>query len=154
MNSGVHTWEQEGIVSLWRYTEFKNKFEGWHLTANVAGVHSLVALVRALAKEPGAYRTVKITPPSDSALRAPNYSQGRAAWAAPERWQLSCSPIGQAWEFPPTLVPAASLTFGEDYAADFVTRLGAIPRGEGDHSIGHQDQEDLALWFWWRLDAV
>lgn len=154
MNTGVRTWEQEGIVSLWRYTEFKNKFGGWHLTANDAGVHSLVALVRALANEPGTYRTVKITPPSDRILRAPNFSQGRAAWAAPERWRLGCSPIGHVWEFPPTLAPAASLTFGEDYAADLVTSLAAIPRGEGDRSIGHQDERNLALWFWWRLDSV
>jgi hypothetical protein len=154
MDDDPLAWKQAGRICLWRYTEFKRKFDGWHLTADEAGAQSLVALLRALAHEPGAHRTVRITAPSRHILQVPNFSQGRAQWAAPEKWRLSCSSIDQAWEFPATLAPAASLAFGKDYLSDLVTWLEAIPRGEGDFCIGRQTHGNLALWFWWYPKAA
>ncbi|RNF84486.1 hypothetical protein [Montanilutibacter psychrotolerans] len=150
MDDGVFSWKQEGVLSLWRYTEFRNKFGGWHLTGNDAGVESLLSLLRLLAGDPGAYRTVTVTPPSASILRVPNYQQGDALWAAPSKWRLQCAPSGNAdtWKFPLELEPAA-LTISEAYLPALIAGLDGIPKGEGDFCIGRPGQGNLALWFWW-----
>jgi hypothetical protein len=153
MESDLHSWKQNGAVSIWRYTEFEKKFGGWHLSADDAGVESLLQLFTALQSEPGAHRTVAITPPSKRLLKVPNYQQGRAKWIAPSKLQLRFSSAPETWELPGDLEPAR-LSVGASYLPELVTAVKGIPRGEGDFSMGSRDGESLRLWFWWWLDAA
>jgi hypothetical protein len=40
--SDLHSWKQTGAISLWRYTDLGKNFDGWHLSADDAGVGSLL----------------------------------------------------------------------------------------------------------------
>ena len=153
MDTELHTWKQAGAVSLWRYTEFKHKFGGWHLSADSAGIASLLALVQALQSAPGSHRTISVTPPSDRLLKVPNYQQGAALWAAPKKWQLRFSAVSATWLFPAQMEPA-ELCFGREYLPQLVAGLEGIPKGEGDFCIGSPADGNLALWFWWRQGAA
>lgn len=155
MAASVHTWKQEAVISLWRYTEFRDKFGGWHLSANDAGVSSLISLVQLLSDDSDSYRTIKLTSPSASVLRVPNYQQGDALWSAPTKWRLQCMPrtAPDTWEFPRELEPA-TLTVGGVFLPEFIAALQGIPKGEGDFCIGRQGQGNLALWFWWWPSAA
>ena len=152
MATPLHSWKQQGVVRLWRYTEFKQKFGGWHLTADDAGVASLLVLLPLLAATPGAHRSVALSPPTAAVLRVPNYSQGRAKWAAPAKWQISASMQPNAWHFPAT--DPAELTFGAAYLEQLTHALQGIPRGEGDFCIGTDEHANVPLWFWWRPNAA
>ena len=152
MTDGLFSWKQHGVISLWQYTEFRNKFGGWHLSANDAGVTSLVSLLQLLSNAPGTHRTIVVTPPSASALRVPNYQQGDALWSAPAKWRLQCA-ASSAWDFPPELEPA-TLTVGGEFLSEFIAALEGIPKGEGDFSVGRSGQGNLALWFWWWPSAA
>ena len=150
MTDDVYSWKQDGVISLWQYTEFRNKFGGWHLSANDAGIESLTRLLRLLSGAPNAHRTVAVTPPSPSVLRVPNYQQGDALWSAPAKWRLQCSPANapDTWIFPGELEPA-TLTVGGAFIPELLASLQGIPKGEGDFCIGQPGQGNLALWFWW-----
>jgi hypothetical protein len=143
-----YSWKQEGVISLWRYTEFPRKYGGWHLTADSAGVSSLLSLLKQLAGSPHLYRTLTVTPPSPLALRAPNFQQGRAAWVAPAKWQIRCV-LAECWQFPASLEPAM-LTVGGEFLQALESGLKGIPKGEGDFGIGNSDP----LYFWWWLGAA
>lgn len=153
MESELHSWKQKGVISLWRYTEFQKSFGGWHLSADDAGVHSLLQLIGALQSAPDSHRTVTITPPSKNLLKVPNYQQGRASWVAPEKLQMRVSSAPETWEFPEDLDPA-QLTLGASYLPELTRALEGIPRGEGDFSIGSKQRGKLRLWLWWWLDAA
>ena len=150
MTADVLSWKQEGVISLWRYTEFPKKFGGWHLSGTDAGVASLKALLRLLVAAPGIHRTISVTPPSPAVLRVPNFQQGDAKWVAPSKWQISCTPSSNPrdWEFPPELEPA-KLVIGESHLSRFISALDGIPKGEGDFCIGSPNKVDLPLCFWW-----
>jgi len=152
MATPLHSWKLQGVVRLWRYTEFKHKFGGWHLTADNAGVDSLLELLSLLANAPGEHRTVALSPPTPAVLRVPNYSQGRAEWSAPAKWQISASLAPDTWLFPAT--DPAELTFGAAYLAQLTAALQGIPRGDGDFCIGSAEQGNLPLWFWWHPNAA
>ena len=153
MKSELHSWRQEGVISLWRYTEKPKAFGGWHISANDAGIGSLLELLRVLQSAPGSYRTINITPPSKRLLQVPNFQQGRAKWVAPSRLHLRVSPDAQAWEFPEELEPA-EFTVGVSHLPALINGLEGILRGEGDYAIGSPVRGKLSLWFWWWLDAT
>ena len=155
MAANVFSWKQEGVISLWRYTEFRSKFGGWHLSANDAGVKSLISLTRLLSGASDTHRTITVTPPSASVLRVPNYQQGDALWSAPGKWRLQCAPhtASDTWVFPPELEPA-TLTVGGAFIAELLAALDGISKGEGDFCIGRPGQGNSALWFWWWPSAA
>jgi hypothetical protein len=138
------------MISLWRYTEYPRKFCGWHLTADNAGVASLVSLIDLLrtSDEPD-FRTVSITPPSPRILRAPNFQGGDAQTTSPLKWRISHSAKSETWDFPPGLDPA-SLSIGDAYIPKLIAGLEGIPRGMGDYAIGGRDLP-ARLCFWWLL---
>ena len=139
-------WQQCGRISLWRYTENERNFSGWHLNADAEGCASLLSLLDALESSPGEYRTVRITAPTAAVLRVPNNRGGRAAWLAPAKLRLCCSPVQACWVFPLDLDPA-SLTVGADWLPRLREGIGGIPEGRGDYSIG--SDAEPSLWFWW-----
>jgi hypothetical protein len=153
MGTALHSWEQRGVVRLWRYIEFKRKFGGWHLTADDAGAESLATLVSLLHASPDSYRTVTVTPPSPAVLRVPNFQQGHALWEAPTKWQIRSSTSASTWDFPSYANPA-KLTFGANYVSRLVEGLRGIPHGGGDFCIGRTEDDNLALWFWWQPGGV
>ncbi|WP_454831444.1 hypothetical protein [Pseudoxanthomonas wuyuanensis] len=153
MKSGLHWWKQKGVISLWRYAEFQKSYGGWHLSADDAGAHSLLQLLKELQSAPESHRTVAITPPSKQLIKVPNYQQGRAVWMAPEKLQVQVSSAPDTWEFPDDLDPAR-LTFGTSYLPELTRALEGIPHGEGDFSIGSKRRDKSRLWFWWWLDAA
>ena len=148
-----HPWKQQGVVSLWRYTENVGNFPGWHLSADDAGVQSLLQLLGSLQSDSSAYRTVSISPPSKRLLQVPNNQRGRAKWVAPSKLQIRVSPGSDEWGFPPELDPAY-LTVGSSHLPSLIGALEGIPRGEGDFSIGSDHNSNLRLWVWWWLDAA
>jgi hypothetical protein len=152
MANPLHSWKQQGVVRLWRYTEFKQKFGGWHLTADDAGVASLLALLPLLTDAPEEYRSVAVTPPTAAVLRVPNYSQGLAQWTAPAKWHIRASPALNTWLFPAG--DPADLTFGVGYLAQLTAALQGIPRGEGDFCVSKPKHGSLPLWFWWHPNAA
>ncbi|MFC5595824.1 hypothetical protein [Lysobacter niastensis] len=153
MESELHSWKQKGVISLWRYTENPKAFGGWHLSANDAGIESLLELLRVLQSAPGSHRTITITQPSTRLLQVPNFQQGRAKWVAPSKLQLQVSPDALAWDFPEGLEPA-QFTVGTSYLPALIHGLEGIPRGEGDYAIGSSVRGKLRLCFWWWLDAA
>ena len=148
MASGLNSWKQDGAVSLWRYTENPRKFGGWHITADSAGVASLVTLINLLRQsDPDQYRTISITAPSTRTLRVPNFQRGDAPTVSPDKWRISLAPgTEDVWSFPVALDPAA-LTVGGLYVAKLIAALEGIPRGEGDYSIGAGKGTTLSLWW-------
>ena len=153
MESELHSRKQTGVISLWRYTEFRKNFGGWHLSADDAGIQSLLQLLNVLQSAPESHRTVAITPPSMQLLKVPNFQQGRAKWVAPAKLQLRVSSAPETWEFPEDLDPA-QFTVGASYLPALSRALEGIPRGEGDFSIGSKKRGKLRLCFWWWLDAA
>ena len=124
-------WKQQGIVSLWRYTENERNYRGWHLNADSVGCASLSALLDELAQAPGTHRTVQLTPPGASQLAVPNNQGGRAAWLAPAKLRVSYSDVPATWQFPPDLDPA-TLTVGSDWLTALREGIAGIPQGCGD----------------------
>lgn len=147
----LYSWKQQGVIRLWRYTEFKNKFGGWHLTADNEGAESLAKLLSILQASPGSFRTVAITPPSPQVLRVPNFQLGRALWVAPTKWLVRSSPSPNAWSFPSSGNPA-ELTFGANYSNELISAVTGIPLGEGDFCIG--SGQNSALYFWWHPNTA
>ena len=148
MTQNLKTWKQRGWVSLWRYTEFQNKFGDWHITASDEGVSSLLELIELMRENQTAeYRTVAITAPTKNILRVPNYQGGEALVASLTKWRITVQPgSDDIWSFPKSLDPA-NLLIGGSYVSQLVSGLQGIPRGEGDFSIGQG--KDERLWFWW-----
>ena len=150
MQSDVTKWAQSGTVSLWRYSENPRAFRGWHLTADDAGVASIISLLKLLARsDPADFRTISITPPTPRMLQAPNYQRGDAQTVSPLKWRLSHACAANTWSFPIGLDPA-SLTVGDAYVPELIQGLEGIPSGLGDYSIGNEDSA-TRLWFWWLL---
>jgi hypothetical protein len=140
-----HSWKQEGSLSLWRYTENERNYPGWHLTADLAGCQSLIALFEALAADgPSAFRTVDLTRPTRATLSVPNNRGGTADFESPEKLRIGFSENASHWSFPPQLEPA-EFSYGYEWLSPLREGLNGIPLGKGDYSIGR----DLPLWFWW-----
>lgn len=141
-------WKQQGSVSLWRYIENERNYAGWHLNADLLGCASILALLEELTHNEGTHRSVQISPPSAAQLAVPNNRGGRAAWLAPAKLRVVCSPEPTTWEFPPSLDPA-SLKVGCDWLVALREGIAGMPKGCGDCSIGSRKNGSLSLWFWW-----
>ena len=148
MTPNLKSWKQRGWVSLWRYTEFKNKFGDWHITANDEGVGSLLELIELLRQSQNTeYRTVSITAPTKSTLGVPNFQRGEALVTSPNNLRIAVQPGSEdIWSFPKTL-DSASLLIGGSFVSQLVSGLEGIPRGEGDFAIGQGRDTRLCLWW-------
>jgi hypothetical protein len=147
----LDAWKQEGVVSLWRYSERQRNFPGWHLSADHDGVASLLSLLKALGEtESGIARTVSLTPPSHATLAVPN--NGNARWLAPERLRVSRSDDPAMWCLAAWSDPA-ELIAGLTWLAKLSSGIADIARGHGDYSIGDSKNGNLQLWFWWQPDS-
>jgi hypothetical protein len=144
----TNTWKQSGRISLWRYTENERNYPGWHLSADVAGCQSLLALLEALATDGGGFRTITITTPDKAQLLVPNNKSGLAAWVAPTKLQMELSPNPTEWAFPPDMDPAA-ITVGSNWLAPLREGIAGIAKGRGDYAIGDRKNGSFRLWFWW-----
>ncbi|MEO8366552.1 MAG: hypothetical protein ABI538_10135 [Pseudoxanthomonas sp.] len=143
----VNSWNQSGLVSIWRYTDNERNYPGWHLNADGAGCQSLLALLEALASYGTGSRSVAVTAPTKAQLRVPNNKAGLAAWVAPDRLRVTFSLAPDEWSFPPALDPAA-ITFGSDWVEQLREGIAGIPQRRGDYAIGDR-KGGLPLWFWW-----
>jgi hypothetical protein len=148
MTPNLKSWRQRGWVSLWRYTEFKNKFGDWHITANDEGVDSLLELIELLRQsQTSEYRTISITAPTKKTLSVPNFQRGEALVASPDKWQIAVQPGSEnIWSFPIAL-DSPSLLIGGSFVSQLVSGLEGIPRGEGDFAIGQGRDTRLCLWW-------
>jgi hypothetical protein len=149
-----YRWKQRGIISLWRYTENSRNYSGWHLSADAAGCASLLELLQTLHASPeSTYRTVRITPPSLTTLKVPNFRS--AKWVAPTRWRIAFEPNAKAtslWSIE-TQEDSVRLTLGGAMIQELASGVMDISRGEGDYSIGGSDEQPR-LWFWWWLEKA
>ena len=143
----ANVWKQSGRISLWRYTENERNYPGWHLNADIAGCHSFVALLDALATDGSGSRTITLTSPT-MAVRVPNNRGGRAKWLAPAKLRVTLSQSPADWVFPSDLDPA-TISVGSDWLGALREGLSGIPKGQGDYSIGNSKEGNLQLWFWW-----
>jgi hypothetical protein len=146
----VTTWKQEGLLSLWHYTENERNYPGWHLSADPAGSVSLSALLRAFeASKVESYRTLTIMVPSRAVLGVPNNRGGGAGYRAPSKWRLKYLPDpdnAKIWHFEEAN-NVVELALGSDGLEDLITGVKDIASGKGDYSIGLDGNEEL--WFWW-----
>ena len=149
-----YRWKQQGIISLWRYTECSRSYSGWHLSADAVGCASLLELLQTLAVSPeSAYRTVHVTPPSLSNLKVPNFKS--AKWTAPIKWRISFESNEEAtnlWSITPQ-EDSVYFTLGSARMQELVRGVTAISRGDGDYSIGGSESQSR-LWFWWWLEDI
>ena len=145
------TWEQQGLVSLWRYNGDERIAPGWHLTADPLGALSLISLFRLLESGAvGAVRTVTLTPPSSSALRIADEKGGSATVVAPSRWRIAHADDGAGtgtWHFPANADPA-SLLIGGCYTAQMIFGLEGIARSQDETSAGSSADDSSVIWFW------
>ena len=154
MKSASHSWNQDGSISLWRYTENERNYPGWHLSADARGGTSLSTLLQALAADgPSTTRTINLDPPTTPVLAVPNNRGGRARHRAPTKLRVGFAKDSSLWSFPATLEPA-QLVFGYDWLAPLLEGIEAISQGRGDYSIGTDQDGSLPLWFWWRTGAA
>lgn len=142
----LQDWRQQGLVSLWRYVGANHSYKGWHLSADVDGRRSLLALLNTFSD--GSYvphRTVSMSTPSKALLAVPgrmfsgveSVSKLRlASSAAPTEWLLTAS-LGEV-----------SLTVGEAWRGKLCDAISALSMGDGDFRIGPEDREQ-GIWFWW-----
>jgi hypothetical protein len=144
-------WEQQGLVSLWRYADDECIAPGWHLTADPLGALSLISLFRMLEKGTiGASHTVALTPPSSSALRVADNRGGGADVVAPDQWRITHADSGASggtWQFPAN-AGDASLLVGGRYTAQVIAGLEGIARSQDESSAGSSADESSVLWFW------
>jgi hypothetical protein len=147
----ANAWKQTGRISLWRYTENERNYPGWHLNGDEAGCRSLAKLLDALAADGEGGRTLVVSAPTESQLRAPNNKSGRALWVSPEKVRVVLSASPAEWSFPSELAPAV-LTVGSSWLDQLREGLEGIPKGRGDFSIGGNGS--LPLWFWWAPGSV
>ena len=148
------SWQQNGSISLWRYTENERNYPGWHLTADMSGCASLVALLDALLNDGiEASRVIKISAPTPTILQVPNNRGGQAGWRSPERLRVTYSKTQSFWAFPKQL-GSAELTIGADWLVRMRDAVTGIPQGQGDYSIGADEHDNLPLWFWWQPAAA
>ena len=156
MTHATHAWKLTGRVYLWRYRENTRNYPGWHLSTDRPGGASLLELFSLLpsASTP-VYRTVPLTPPSQSVLAVPNNRGGFARIWAPTKWRVAFDPSSAAantWAFPAGADPAV-LTFGSSYLAPLVRGVSDILRHTGDYSIACESDDpsesSRELWFWW-----
>jgi hypothetical protein len=147
-------WKQRGIVSLWRYTENTRNYPGWHLTADAAGVASLLDLCSRLGGgvEGTGARTVSISRPSTEVLSVSNNKNACAKWIAPPKWRIQYAPDTEdAWSF--SVAGPATVLVGSLYLPRLMGGLAAIASRKGDYSIGGDDVTEH-LWFWWWPQAT
>lgn len=150
MKALSHAWKQNGLISLWRYTQNERNYPGWHLSADAAGCESLALLLQSLVVDGhAATRTVLLEAPNARTLSVPNNLGGHANYETPEKLRLRFSEDAGVWLFPATLEPA-ELTFGKDWLEPLQQGLEAMSRGQGDYCIGIKQEGSLPLWFWWR----
>ena len=136
-------WKQNGRICLWRYTENRRSYRGWHLSADVDGCASLLSLLEQLPSATAVYRTLQITVPSAAQLCVPN---NRAAdWLAPSRLRIEWARQPATWLLPEAL-DLAQLTLGANWLTPLRAGIADIATGRGDYSIGDREAR---LWFWW-----
>ena len=136
-------WNQNGRICLWRYTENQRNYRGWHLSADADGCASLLSLLDQLPSASAAYRTLQITAPSATQLRAPN--NRASGWLAPSRLRIEWAAQPATWLLPESLDPA-HLTLGLDRLIPLRAGIADVAAGRGDYSIGDRGAR---LWFWW-----
>lgn len=146
MSDAWSTWQQRGVVSLWRYANPSHSYAGWHLSADDAGCRSLLDLLAVLSTSPaGAYRTINLTEPSTRLLGVVNCSSSLID--PPPKLRISYSAMYEDWSLVAEQGHAA-LRVGETWRLASIAAIEAMSRGEGDFIIGprHPDQR---VWFWW-----
>jgi hypothetical protein len=152
MQSDVRSWEQQGLVSLWRYTKSGQDSPGWHLTADPLGALSLISLLRLVDQsDVGSSVTLALTAPLSSALRVPNKKGGSVDVVAPTQWRIEHGPEGHGsgtWHFPAG-VGTANLSISGPYVGQLISGLESIARGHGDASVGSSLAGSSVLWLWW-----
>ena len=141
-----HAWEQEGLVSLWRYEPRNRNFHGWHLAADKAGCVSLMNLLDALSMDgPGATRSVGISRPTKAMMAVANCPV--RTFVAPSALRITITEDPTEWRFPVASV-YAQLFMGMGWLPLMRYGIKDVGQGNGDYSIG-AGSKDQQLWFWW-----
>lgn len=134
---------------LWRYSENRRNFPGWHFTANADGCASFIALLDAFAVDADGSRTLDVTAPTQAVLAVPNNRS--AALVVPAKLRLMLSASSSYWSFPESTDPA-ELAVGVEWLPILRRAIAGIPQGQGDYSIGPAGSG--SLWLWWQPAAA
>jgi hypothetical protein len=139
-------WDQQGRISLWRYTENQRSFPGWHLNADNDGCASLLELIDTLRGHPDSACKLRVSAPSPDQLAAPNNRS--AAWFAPHFWLIQHDPSPEHWRLSSDS-ESATLSAGVHWLDRLREGVAAIPAKQGDYAIGAGRHQESRLWFWW-----
>lgn len=135
MDEAVRRWRQTGRLYFWREAR-KAQGEGWHLAADADGLRDLgaaIALCRS-AQHPARF-ALSTTPSNPNAGPAELVLSYNRTWV-PGHWGLS------------TQAGDAVLEFGTDRLNELEGAVGDMERGDGDYTIGGDD-EAQRIWIWW-----
>jgi hypothetical protein len=152
MNDPVNEWRQQGIVHLWRYKPEKGGLNGWHFTADSAGLDSTIELIErvALAKHPGK-RTVKLTTPSKKIVNGPFSPVRDRKVIAPSSLQLSVdkSDPADSWEIAEE-GDRLRLQLGAKSVVELLEGFRLLKRqGYGDFLVGPtRGKPAQNIWLW------
>ena len=75
MTSGVKEWVQDGRLFIWRYSNPRQDWRGWHLAGDPAGCRSISNLLDRMNGGEPCYRTARLETVTDAVLGVPNYGQ-------------------------------------------------------------------------------
>ena len=151
--SQVNEWKQSGEVFVWCYPDGSKNYGGWHLTATNSGAISLTSLMDAFEAEANfRHRKVQLSQVNANILSVPNYNSKTQSPIAIILDFNSSGDHSNQWKLEIESESVLRLKFGLKKLAELRTAFAGIPSGEGDYSIGPENQKDAKdqdLWIWW-----
>jgi len=147
---------QPGNLYLWCYPELNaspgtpRSLEGWHLTADSAACAQLSRVLDELSTGTRAGpETFAVSPTPRSVWAVPHAGAGPAARSVRElRIVKAPNPRHFSIEERDAVL---TITAGRERLDEVREHVAVIPDGEGDDSIGPDEDAppDQELWFWW-----
>jgi hypothetical protein len=148
-NQSIQKWNQQGKVYLWRYEGPPRNYPGGHLTADHAGVRSLIQLLELILNSPySAKALINLSQPAEGELDVPNCS---ARCMPCRRWLLvyrGDTQDKELWKLSLSNEEVVLETSRQGMES-LLKGLRDIAAGKGDYCIGADGSE---LWFWWRTE--
>jgi hypothetical protein len=147
MRDLVSEWRQEGRLFVWRYPELRQKWRGWHFTADPVGCRSVRNLLDRMLGGEACHRSLRTEPVTDAILRVPNF--GDKTVGAFRKLRIEYEPAFQDLRILPS-GEALSMTVGERRLRKVAAAFAAMEVGGGDFEIATSDSRKSEPWmFWW-----
>lgn len=147
MRDMVSEWRQEGRLFVWRYPELRQKWRGWHFTADPVGCRSVRNLLDRMFGGEVCHRTLRIELVTEAILSVPNY--GDKAVGAFTKLRIEYEPAFQDLRIQPN-GEALIMTIGERRLRQVTAAFAEVEVGLGDFGIATSDSSKSAHWmFWW-----